>query len=240
MVNWMIKNMLGEECDVGWKFTRMANFSNFLYVNEGNIAPDLTENYINEHIDELGIIFIAYENTRANFSAFVKDHSYKGSCSFDKDFIVGKTQENKRIVLIRDFYNTLASRISSNNKKLSRTEEGEFYPWDVGKGFIAHWKDMARYIVDFAFPHLKYEDWLLNKEKRENFLKEILGHGELEGIKVKGSPSSFDDTKRGRDTLGCMNRFKQISWPEETKKMINDDSELFYLMGRLGYDYKIL
>ena len=24
------------------------------------------------------------------------------------------------------------------------------------------------------------------------------------------------------------------------KKMINDDSELFYLMGRLGYDYKIL
>jgi hypothetical protein len=38
--------------------------------------------------------------------------------------------------------------------------------------------------------------------------------------------------------MDTLNRYKQIKWPDETKKMINDDSELFYLIGRLGYDYR--
>ena len=92
MVNWVIKNMLGEACDMRWKFTRMANFKDFLYVNEGSISHQSVDNYIGEHIDALRTICIDYENAPVNFSVFTKNHFYKGP---DKDFIRGKIQKKK-------------------------------------------------------------------------------------------------------------------------------------------------
>jgi len=52
----------------------------------------------------------------------------------------------------------------------------------------------------------------------------------IEGI--RGTQSSFVENK------DLEKRFEQVEIPEETKEIIRKDSELHYLIGRLGYEYK--
>ena len=48
---------------------------------------------------------------------------------------------------------------------------------------------------------------------------------------INGRGSSFDDKNFNQ-------RHLQIDLPEETKELISRDSELHYLIGALGYEYK--
>jgi hypothetical protein len=138
-----------------------------------------------------------------------------------------------KIVFIRDFLNTFASKW-----KVSETDLREFY-----FGFknrkeiyqnINQWKVMAKNYLNDNFIGFKYEDLLINSVDRINFLKENFNVNET------FKPNEFDGTKSSFSTLNFNERHKEVNFSNDFKEIINNDSELNYLIGRLNYEYKKL
>lgn len=228
MVNWVIKNMISIESEMKWKLEFMQD--GLIYINEANLDTDMTLKYIKDHKENMRALVLSYENCTLNYSILNQNLIYTSPLSINLEQ-VRNFYSNYRIIFIRDFYDNLASRIKSNENNLAKDREGNFVAWDTGKDFIESWKNCARYIVDNKCLWLKFEDWLNSKEIRNQFMTSILGHGELFDNKVKGTISSFGDKN-------VIDRFSQVQIPEETKELINQDSELHFLIGKLNYNYK--
>jgi hypothetical protein len=228
MTNWLIKNISGQECGMNWKLNIMSN--NVYYINEGNLDKHLTKQYLEDHKNSIRSLFVSYENCFTNFTIFNDKEKYEGPMSINNTNITGFT-ENYRIVFIRDFYDNLASRIKSNEEKLSKTRDGIFQPWNIEEGFIEKWKENAKTILNNKCIHLKFEDWLISSDYRNRFVSQILTHGELFDNRVSGTHSSFGDKN-------VLDRISQVTVPEKVKKLIYSDNELHYLIGALGYQYK--
>jgi hypothetical protein len=230
MTNWVIKNFCGEECPMEWKLSILKD--GLVYINEGNLDKDVTLKYIKDQKDILRTLILSYENCSTNFTVLNSDETYYGPLSINNKNL--KTpNENYRIVFIRNFYDNLASRIKSNEHNLSKDRDGNFIPWDIGEKFIEDWKNHAKEIVNKKCLYLKFEDWLSSVDVRNDFMIKIINHGEYYDNKVKGTQSSFynDDV---------YDRISKVNVPEKTKYLISKDSELHYLIGRLGYDYRII
>lgn len=227
MINWMIKNMIGYECEMLWKLSIMGN--GLYYINEGNLDTEITLRYIHEQSPKIQNLIVSYENVSCDYTILNESQIYKGPSSFNNPDLK-KIDSNYRIVFIRNFYDNLASRIKSNQEGLAIDRQGNKVAWDVEKKFIEDWKRNANAILNNHVIFLKFEDWLLKPKKRNQFLKKIMNHGELYNNQVKGTHSSFTDGS-------VLKRFSQVNIPEELKEKIRQDSELHYLMGRLGYEY---
>jgi hypothetical protein len=228
MVNWIIKNIISIESEMKWKLEFMQD--GLIYINEANLDTDMTLKYIKDHKENMRALVLSYENCDLNYSILNRNLTYTSPLSINLEQ-VRNFYSNYRIIFIRDFYDNLASRIKSNENNLAKDREGNFVAWDTGKYFIESWKNCARYIVDNKCLWLKFEDWLNSKETRNQFMTSILGHGELFDNQVKGTISSFGDKN-------VMDRFSQIEIPKATKELINQDSELHFLIGKLNYNYK--
>jgi hypothetical protein len=229
MTNWLIKNLCGDECAMNWKLNIMAN--GLYYINEGNLDEGLTLKYIEENKKNIRVLIISYENCDTNYSILNDNKIYKGLLSLNNENIKNFS-ENHRIIFVRDYYNNLASRIKSNEKNLSKTREGLVQPWNIDDEFIDQWKDIARNFNRKDFISLKFEDWLDSQSVRDDFMKKIINNGEIYDNKVKGTHSSFNEN------IGLNSRINMVEIPDETKELIRKDSELHYLIGKLGYDYK--
>lgn len=229
MTNWLIKNMCGDECAMNWKLNIMAN--GLFYINEGNLDEDLTLKYIEEQKENIRVLIISYENCNTDYSILNSNRLYKGPLSINNENVKNFSQ-NYRMIFLRDFYNNLASRIKSNEKNLSKTREGLIQPWNIEGGFIERWKDSAKNFNRKDFLCLKFEDWLQSESIRDDFMKKIINTGEIYDNKVKGTHSSFGENN------GVNSRHHMVEIPKETKELIRKDSELHYLMGKLGYEYK--
>jgi hypothetical protein len=229
MTNWLIKNLSGDECDMNWKLNIMND--GLFYINEGNLDEELTLKYIEEQKNNIRVLIISYENCYTNYSILNDQKKYKGLLSLNNENIKNFS-ENYRIIFIRDFYNNLASRIKSNEKNLAKTREGIIQPWNVGELFIEKWKDSAKNFNQKNFICLKFEDWLDSQSDRDNFMKKIINTCEIYDNNVKGTHSSFGESN------AVNSRLDMVQIPEETKDLIRKDSELHYLMGRLGYNFK--
>lgn len=228
MVNWVIKNMISIESEMMWKLEFMQD--GLIYINEANLDTDMTLKYIKDHKENMRTLVLSYENCDLNYSILNKNTTYTSPLSINLED-VKHFHKNHRIIFIRDFYDNLASRIKSNENNLAKDREGNFVAWDIGTNFIESWKESARYIVQNKCLWLKFEDWLTDKKIRDRFMYNIIGHGELYDNKVKGTISSFGDKN-------VIDRFSQIEIPENVKKLIKQDSELHYLIGKLNYNYK--
>jgi hypothetical protein len=228
MINWIIKNLCGEECPMEWKLSILKN--GMVYINEGNLDKEVTLKYIKDQKEILKTLCLSYENCSTNFSILNDEEKYTGPLSIN-DKNLDKFVQNYRVVFIRNFYDNLASRIKSNENNLSKDRQGKFIPWDIGETFINDWKNHAKEIVNQTCIYLKFEDWLNNKESRNDFIVKLINHGEIFDNKVKGTHSSFGDNQ-------VIDRISKVIVPEETKELIRKDSELHYLIGKLGYDYK--
>jgi hypothetical protein len=229
MTNWLIKNQCGDECAMEWKLNIMKN--GLFYINEGNLDEELTLKYIEEQKDNIRVLVISYENCDTNYSILNNEKIYNSPLSINNEN-VKNFSNNYRIIFLRDFYNNLASRIKSNEKKMAKTREGIIQPWNVNDGYINKWKNSAKNFNYNNFISLKFEDWLDNRVIRDDFMKKIIHTGEIYDNKVKGTHSSFGDN------TNTSNRFDMVEIPEETKELIRKDNELHYLIGTLGYDYK--
>jgi hypothetical protein len=228
MINWVLKNLCGEESPMEWKLSILKN--GMVYINEGNLDKDATLKYIEEQKDILRGLLISYENCVTNFTILNNNEVYSGPLSINNKNLE-EFSNNYRIVFIRNFYDNLASRIKSNENNLSKDREGNFIPWNVDEKFIEDWKNHAKEIINEKCVSLKFEDWLSSVNIRNNFMTRIIGHGEIYDNKVKGTQSSFND----KDVY---DRISKVNIPEKTRDLIRKDSELHYLIGKLGYDYK--
>jgi len=225
MLNWLIKNISGYEYQNGDKYKILPN--GLYYINETNHTKDISKEFIEKNINNIRSLILSYENTKSDYTLLNETEIYTSTMSITNKNLCNFTQ-NYRIVFIRDFYNNLASRIKSNNDRLSKNQKPY---WDVGKIFISIWKDNARCILNDKCLYLKYEDWLNSKQKRNNFISKIINNGELFDNNVTGTYSSFSDND-------FMSRWKNITFPSDIKELVKNDNELHYLIGALGYQYK--
>jgi len=226
VMSWVIKNLvfdspLKEEWDK-YKITTIGD-SKSIFWSEANWdldhAKELYKNLNYPHNN----IFINYEDVEPLYSIFSKDFQYKGKFNLQTDLNINITN-SYRFLVIRDFYNNLCSRIKGN----------EFYNFSYGQDFINLWKIHARYCVDNLINFIKYEDWILSSEIRQQFLQNTFNTKEIYSTEFsEGSASSFNN----QDFL---NRFNPDIIPNNIKTLIQKDSELHYLIGALGYQYKTL
>jgi hypothetical protein len=172
-------------------------------------------------------IFINYEDKNSDFTFFEKTHKYKGVMRLNKyeDF---SFNDSNRILIIRDFYNNLCSRIQQNKK--------QDFKMNIEKNFINMWKDHAKSILNDEIHYIKYEDWLTCDSCRKKFLQDVFGIKErVKKEQAKGTHSSYDTKSTEYDYL---NRFDSSIIHDDVKKLIREDNELHYLIGALGYTYK--
>jgi hypothetical protein len=236
VMSWFIKNNIGMS-DWSYKLTVQNNTKTLLWNDAGN-----NNDYEIKLFKNLGSkpqkIFINYEDVKYDFTKFSFNNIYNGPDSLNlfNDIVFN---ESKRVLVIRDFYNNLCSRITHN-------KNNGHYVMDCGQNFIELWKNHAKSIIDDKVFYIKYEDWLTNIEVRRNFLKDVFGIKEIYNENdAKGFFSSYhkknDDNLQTNvkfDKKDYLNRFNPNLIPEETKELIRKDNELHYLIGTLGYEYK--
>ena len=228
VVNWIIRNTIGFQCDWKYKLTDLGGTGLF-YLNEANYDIEFSFKYVNERKNDIKKLYLNYEDTGGDYTLFNNDNTYRGPLSLsyeDGDF-------SGRIIVIRNFYNLLASRLKANENKVLKKWNNNQHLLDVGEQCIFRWKSQVKSCLYNNTPYLRFEDWLSNKEVREKFLYDNFGlidHFGIEGI--EGTRSSFGDRN------DVMKRDGLIDIPEETKELIKNDNELHYLMGAIGYEYK--
>lgn len=165
-------------------------------------------------------LIVNYEDAKHDYSFFCKNEIYKGPLSyFGHDDI--DIKNGQRLLLIRDIYNCMSSRYNSKTKPR------------IDQVFIDTWKDNAKFAIKNPKMTLKYEDWMSNDEKRQQILFDYFKIDErIPPSKVSGRASSFDNKNYN-------NRYDN-NIPEEIKDLIRKDTELHYLLGVLGYEFKII
>lgn len=203
------------------------------FLGEANHDIPLSYQLIEENKDEIGTLLVGYEDTPSDYTVFREDRIFRGPKSLEFSIKYNFNHKN-RIIFIRDFFNNLASRVKSNQKQIfTKWDTGNPHFFDVEEKFIFRWKSQARACVENKVNYFKFEDWLENKELREQFLVDNFGLKDIFGINsVEGTVSSFGETKHVK------NRFDSDLLSDETKQLIRKDNELHYLIGKLGYEYK--
>jgi len=231
VVNWIIRNTIGFQCDWTYKLTELGTTGLF-YLNEANHDIPLSFQFVEEKKDIIKKLYLNYEDTPGNYTIFNNDNVFRGPLSMSING-VNNTEFLGRVIVIRDFYNLLASRLKSNENKMFKKWNDNVHLLDVGEQYIYRWKSQVRACINNNTPYLRFEDWLNNREIREEFLFKNFGLIDNFGTDgVFGTRSSFGSHE------GVQDRSKQVEIPEKMKELIRRDNELHYLIGALGYEYK--
>jgi hypothetical protein len=223
-MSWYIKNLI-DTANWDYNVTVQAGTKSIIWNDGGNSENEI--NIVKGLNMEFDDVFINYEDKKSNFTFFEKTHTYRGSKRLNKyeDF---RFHDSKRILIIRDFYNNLCSRIT-------RTNDGSVN-MRYDKYFIDLWKNHAKSILNDEIHFIKYEDWLTKSDVRIKFLQDVFGIKErVKKEQAKGTHSSYDTKSTEYDYL---NRFDTSIIPDDVKKLIREDNELHYLIGALGYTYR--
>jgi len=232
MMNWLIRNLSGNQCT--WEY-KMNIISDGMYqLNCANHNIDDSLKFYKEFKNDYKELIVSYEDTFWDYTIFNNERVFKGKNSLN--FLENPLFNYQRIVFIRDFYNNLSSRIKANeNENFKSFRTGAVIQFDVAENFIDRWKNNAKACLDNKSHFLKFEDWLNNKSKREEFLYRVINNKEIyDNTGIIGTHSSFGETKNLTD------RISQINLPKNIKELISKDNELHYLIGKMGYEYREL
>jgi hypothetical protein len=230
--NWIIKNHIGFQIGWDYKFT-VANGTGFYHLGEANHDIPLSLKFIKEAKNEIDFLLCSYEDASWDYTILNEDRVFSGPYNLDlqKEF---EFEHVGKIVLIRDFYDNLSSRVKSNQKQIfQKWNENQPHLFKVDGVFINRWKNLARACVKNQVSYLKFEDWLFDEVTREKFLFDNFGlkdRYKLDGI--RGTQSSFGKVEN------LQKRYEDLELSDEIKDLIYKDSELHYLIGALGYEYK--
>lgn len=224
VTSWFTKNIIGE---ASWPYLiTVQRGTKSVIWNDGGYNETEIELFRNLSLKPENI-FINYEDKNSRFTFFEKNNTFRGSGTFNKydDLIFN---DSKRILVIRDFYNNICSRITNNLKEKTSM--------DIKKNFIEMWKNHARSIINDEIYYIKYEDWLTCDDCRKKFLQDVFGIKEIvKKEQAQGTHSSYNTKSTEYDYL---NRFDPTIIPDDVKKLIREDNELHYLIGALGYTYR--
>jgi len=231
VVNWIIRNTVGFQCDWTYKLTQLGS-NGLFYLNEANHDIQMGFDFVLEKKDLVKKLYLNYEDTPGDYTVFNNDNIFKGPLSL-KFPGVENDEFNGRVIVIRDFYSLLSSRLKANENKIFKKWNDNVHLLEVGEHYIFRWKSQARACIYNNTPYLRFEDWLNHKDIREDFLLKNFGLVDNFGIEgVFGTRSSFGSHK------GVHDRSNDMEIPEQIKDLIRKDTELHYLIGAMGYKYK--
>jgi len=232
IINWAIKNYCGVELPMSGKFQTIED-RYLYYINEGNFDQHLIHGFLQQNRKKIQHLFIGYENVDSDFSLFSPGKKWQTPFDFCYDGLDYPLQR-KRIILIRDFYDNLASRIKKNEGGIF-DNTGNQIEFDTSTEFIRMWKKQAREIIDRKCEYLKFEDWINSTEIRKDFLNRVFDTFEIwDHSQVKGTVSSFSDSERS----GINDRSSQVEFSHDIKNLVNSDVELREMILELGYPLK--
>ena len=228
VMNWIIRNMSGVQC--GWEYKMNFVGNNIKVLSEANHDIHLSYKFIEEQIPSTKILFVGYEDAPWNYTIFNENKEYRGVDSLNIMSNYG-FEYGSKVVIIRDFYNNLSSRIKSNQNKLfEKWDSNTNHLFDVEEKFIFRWKNLAKACVENKVSYLRFEDWIGEKEIRDKFLLENYGIRDIFGTdEIIGTRSSFGNID------GVMNRKTQVEIPLKTMDMIQSDKELLEIIKELKY-----
>jgi hypothetical protein len=231
IMHWFLKNMTGRY-PTG-QFQVAALGSDWVHWNDSTLNFD---SCLNAFLDPGCIPYkkpthlsVSYDDSLPLVSHFTTNGFY-GNRNYK---YVGEWEITKinKIIIIRDFYNTLVSRYKMfyNDPNLGVPNPRSTY----NQEFIDLWKRYAKVCLKNIVPFIKFEDWVLSKSKRVELLDKFGATEVYDNTEVDGTASSFNDKK------DVLNRWDPDILPDEILDLIYKDNELHYLIGALGYDFKL-
>lgn len=220
-MSWLVSNITGEKDTkikelnkITWINDKVCHYNDATYhafFDEKKVKRELKE--IIEKKPEY--LIINYEES---------DIYNKLNC---KDTLIHDNNPIK-VVFIRDFLNTMASKWA-----VSETDLKEFYFGFKNKEQIieniGYWKRIAKNYMSENTIEFSYEDLLDNKSEKEKFLNKL---GLLETIKTQ----DLNGTKSSFKTSNFNERFREVNFSEEFKNICKNDNELNSLIMMLNYN----
>ena len=222
-MSWLVSNIIGEKDTkikelnkITWINDKVCHYNDATYhtfFDEKKVKRELKE--IIEKKPEY--LIINYEE-----SDIYNKLNREGTLIYDNNPI--------KVVFIRDFLNTMASKWA-----VSETDLKEFYFGFKNKEQIIenidYWKRIAKNYMNENTIEFSYEDLLDNKSEKEKFLNKL---GLFETIKTE----DLNGTKSSFKTSNFNERFREVNFNEEFKNICKNDNELHYLIRALGYTYR--
>jgi len=220
-MSWLVSNITGEKDTkikelnkITWINDKVCHYNDATYhsfFNEQKVKDELKE-IIEKKPDYL---IINYEE-----SDIYNNLNSEGTLIYNNNPI--------KVVFIRDFLNTMASKWA-----VSETDLKEFYFGFKNKEQIIenidYWKRIANNYLNENTIGFSYEDLLDDKNNKENFLNKL---GLKEIIKTK----DLSGTKSSFNTNNYNERFKEVNFSEDFKNICESDDELNSLIERLSYN----
>ena len=223
--NWILLNLVGTQIEWKYKMTYLNNTSIF-FLDEANHDIPLSFKFIDEFLHKIKFLIVCYEDTFWDYTLFNQERIFRGpySLNYKTEYSIDYVG---RFTIIRDFYDTLNSRIQANQINMGKKWKTEtpFY-FKVDTTYVERWKNLAKACVENKTSFIKFEDWKTQKKIRQIFLQEVLDIKEIFGVEnIVGTKSSFSSKN------------KQNLISEEMFQIIDQDQELKFLIRELGYEY---
>lgn len=168
------------------------------FINDAPVTGNFFEQYLQMFKEKFDAFIITYEDTELQTSFLDENHH--------------------KLVIIRDIYNMIASRLKRNTKDTQ-----------VDENIVKLWLEYAN-----AEP-FKYEDFLLDKESRDNMCHklQITNYDYTEKVMSNGNGSSFIGVKLD-EKINYLNRYKMIEFPSSTLDLLKAP-EIEQARLKLGY-----
>jgi hypothetical protein len=232
VLNWIIRNQTFLQCTWDYKLNDIGN--GFVHLNEANYDQHISDFYIKDLNPNTKVFYLGYENTPWDFTILNDKQVFQGNYTSKYENI---KKIDHRILVIRDFFSSLTSRIKNNQKRIQAGEpEIEVNKtMNIREDYIRLWKNHAQAILDKKVSHIKFEDWLEKPTVRQEFLFENFRTKEIWDTQgIIGTSSSFGNRE------GVADRFDPNMIPDDIRRIVKGDEELYYLIGALGYPYRKL
>jgi hypothetical protein len=187
VLNWIFSNVAGFQIGWDYKLTKFIGID-LHFLDEANHDIPLSFKFVDEFLPQIKNLIVGYEDTPWDYTIFREDKKYNGALSlnYKQEYNI---ESQGRLVVIRDFYNNLSSRIKANEKKLQKEWQSEkvFY-FKTEEEYIERWKNLAKACVEEKVSYIRFEDWTSNKKIRNEILSKHFGMSELRGTsEIKGT-----------------------------------------------------
>jgi hypothetical protein len=172
-----------------------------------------------------------YNNIGVYNPTFPENYTWLITNTEDREFVSGEDN----IVIVRDFYNLLASRYKKYGALLGLREKD--YITNLQE-LIGSWKQHAKTFLDFPTKGISYNAWLKSKTYRDSVAARFSVPNEIDAIDYvpnMGGGSSFVGVQKEKDIESYLHRYKQIELPESIATEVNRDAELASLNTKLFF-----
>jgi hypothetical protein len=159
--------------------------------------------------------------------------SYNNLLISFEDYIPNNLLNNDFIIL-RSFYNTLASRYKLWKPKLGIHDQS--YIHEV-QDFIHYWKTLAKLAIS-SKQYIYYDSWLTDKEYRDLIMNKLFNKANINDnilfVPDIGVGSSYIGKQKETLVNNYLTRYETTDIPNLWKDLVEKDNEILRLCNELG------